>query len=152
VPEYQRLTLPSEAFDGATLKALCESSGELGCDEICSGKCQDCFVQEAFDRLSAYEDSGLSPEEVQGLAKAKTEGRLVVLPCKVGSDVYCIDNHGTKRNPKYEIYEYIIDSFTVGETLSFELFGDGIGDIYDIGKTVFLSREEAKKALEGGGE
>jgi len=36
------------------------------------------------DRLAAYEDSGLSPDEVQELAKAKADGRLVVLPVKVG--------------------------------------------------------------------
>lgn len=30
-------------------------------------------------KLAAYEDSGLSPEEVQELAKAKADGRLVVL-------------------------------------------------------------------------
>ena len=43
-------------------------------------------------KLAAYEDSGLSPEEVQELAKAKAEGRLVVLPCKVGDTVYAIVN------------------------------------------------------------
>jgi hypothetical protein len=37
---------------------------------------------EIFNRLAAYEDSGLSPEEVQALAKAKEERRLVELPCK----------------------------------------------------------------------
>ena len=31
------------------------------------------------DRLAAYEDSGLSPEEAQELAKAKADGRVVVL-------------------------------------------------------------------------
>lgn len=37
----------------------------------------------AIDRLAAYEDSGLSPEQVQELAKAKAEGRLVeVVRCK----------------------------------------------------------------------
>ena len=38
---------------------------------------------EAITRLAEYEDSGLSPEEVQELAKAKADGRLVVLPCKI---------------------------------------------------------------------
>ena len=37
----------------------------------------DDFVKNVFDRLAAYEDSGLSPEEVQELAKAKADGRLV---------------------------------------------------------------------------
>lgn len=39
---------------------------------------------EAITRLAEYEGSGLSPDEVQELAKAKADGRLVVLPCKVG--------------------------------------------------------------------
>lgn len=52
-----------------------------------------CYEGKAIDRLAAYEDSGLSPEEVQELkvsvkicedcwnhAQAKAEGRLVVLP------------------------------------------------------------------------
>ena len=34
-------------------------------------------IMDSFDRLAAYEDSGLSPEEVQELAKAKADGRLV---------------------------------------------------------------------------
>ena len=32
---------------------------------------------EAITRLAEYEDSGLSPEEAQELAKAKADGRLV---------------------------------------------------------------------------
>ena len=38
------------------------------------------------NRLAAYEDSGLSPEEVQKMARAKAEGRLVELPCKVDNE------------------------------------------------------------------
>lgn len=41
-------------------------------------------IENVIDRLAAYEDSGMSPEQVQEFAKAKAEGRLVVLPCKVG--------------------------------------------------------------------
>ena len=37
-------------------------------------------------KLAAYEDSQMTPEEVQSLAKAKAEGRLVVLPCKVDNE------------------------------------------------------------------
>ena len=42
-------------------------------------------------RLAAYEDTGLEPEEIRGMMtdwivwkQAEAEGRLVVLPCKVG--------------------------------------------------------------------
>lgn len=41
-------------------------------------------------KLSAYEDSGLSPERVAELAKAQEEGRLVELPCKPGEKIYTI--------------------------------------------------------------
>jgi len=50
------------------------------------------------DRLAAYEDSGLSPEEVQELAKAKAEGRLVMLPPPEESDY-----EGLKV--KYRVYK-----------------------------------------------
>lgn len=34
-------------------------------------------IMDSFNRLAEYEDSELSPEEVQELAKAKADGRLV---------------------------------------------------------------------------
>lgn len=62
---------------------------------------------ERLERLAAYEDTGLEPEEVvknylttvdiremggidhlRELAQAEQDGRLVVLPCKVGDTVY----------------------------------------------------------------
>lgn len=36
-------------------------------------------TRDAIDHLSAYEDTGLEPEEVAELAQAKADGRLVVL-------------------------------------------------------------------------
>jgi hypothetical protein len=33
-----------------------------------------------LDRLAAYEDTGLTPEEVQKIATAKAEGRLIIRP------------------------------------------------------------------------
>ena len=81
--ECKRLTTISEVTDSPTLKILCESCGESSCDEICcryqDNYCEGCPVQEAFARLAAYEDSGLTPEEVQEFAEAKAEGRLRVL-------------------------------------------------------------------------
>lgn len=71
--ECKRLTTISEITDNPTLKALCESCGESSCDEICcryqDDNCVGCPLQEAFSRLAAYEDSGLSPEEVQALQR-----------------------------------------------------------------------------------
>jgi len=58
-------------------------SGFVYCTQCCINQDEDCAEQDCFeailDRLAAYEDSGLSPEEVLELAKAKADGRLVVL-------------------------------------------------------------------------
>ena len=52
------------------------------------------FGRIALEQLAEYEDSGLSPEEVQELAQAKAEGRMVVLPCKVG--MWCMYQEKTE--------------------------------------------------------
>ena len=83
------------------------------------------YAGEAIDKLSEYET-------------AEEEGRLVVLPCKVGSTVYRIlytlafGEIGDKAEKHYFIRE-----------TSFEY-----GMIDDLNETVFLTREEAEKALE----
>lgn len=105
-------------------------------------------------RLAAYEDTGLTPEEVNDavvgarlmakakvvsvfgvaaerlleLAEAEKAGRVVVLPCKVGDTVYTL-----RRT--------FCGADFVGET---ELWWT---DIPQLGKTVFLTREEAEEAL-----
>jgi len=43
------------------------------------GEAEAGILMEISRRLAAYEDSGLSPEEVQDLAKAKADGRLKIL-------------------------------------------------------------------------
>ncbi len=47
----------------------------IGSTLICS------WEKEKEERLAAYEDSGLTPEETAELAQAKGTGRLVMLPC-----------------------------------------------------------------------
>ena len=42
-------------------------------------------IHAAAERLAAYEETRLEPEE---LAQAKKKGRLVVLPCDVGDKLY----------------------------------------------------------------
>ena len=106
-------------------------------------------------RLMQYEDTGLTPERCAEFARADSEGRyivmrdaeqegvarlrelaaaakagrLVVLPCKVGDTVYILRRTFDGAD-------------VVGET---KLWWD---DIPQLGKTVFLTREEAKRALE----
>ena len=91
-----------------------------------------------------FDDSNKLPsyeaiyERLRKYETAEEEGRLVVLPCKVGSTVYRIlytlafGEIGDKAEKHYFIRE-----------TSFEY-----GMIDDLNETVFLTREEAEKALE----
>ncbi len=102
-------------------------------------------------KLAAYEDSNLSPEEVQELAQAKAEGRLVVLPCKPGDTVYRIISYKCNAvcNKLNACNSFIYKGCKQAEFYvcpgTFQL-----NDMGWIGKTVFLTREEAEKALEVG--
>ena len=124
-------------------------------------------------RLAAYEDTGLEPEEIdmdheaaetlrqlcrgcdldrlEELVEADKGGRLVVLPCKIGDTVWIT---GSVRR----LYSEKVRTFFCGDPS----YSRGIADngvkmirttgcdipIHEFGKTVFLTREEADKALE----
>ena len=118
---------------------------------------------DAANRLAAYEDTGLEPEEIyevrfliaaqrdpQKLARlrelvlADQNGKLVVLPCKAGDHVW-VDGR-----------EAVVENFFGYETERYlhAQFYDNMQYIdipfTEIGKTVFLTREEAALAQEGG--
>lgn len=116
-------------------------------------------------RLAAYEDTGLEPEEITDfmkrwersveiaglckkggighlleLKKAEQDGRLLVLPCKVGDTVYAAET-----GPVIPLSVAYVGVYLEG--------ADG-GDweaLDNIGETVFLTREEAEAALAGKG-
>ena len=138
------------------------------------------YQADFVDRLAAYEDTGLTPEEVlpkdkadeialklmrladlerlcsydrlRELAEADKDGRCVVLPCKVGDTVWIV---GAVR----KLYSAKVRTFFCGHTSAVRGDDDG-GHIHmirttecdipmqEFGKTVFLSREEAEKALQ----
>ncbi len=142
-------------------------------EEPCYGsgcKINDCpFETAVCDRLAAYEDTGLTPEQcesakviieaafsddtskaerIRELLKADKDGRVVVLPCKVGQRVFALldtDKH---------ISECEVKQIGMGNEIGFiglEPIGArgreyGVA-INGFGKTVFLTREEAEKAL-----
>ena len=127
------------------------------------------YQADFVDRLAAYEDTGLTPEEVlpkdkadeialklmrladlenlcsydrlRELAEADKDGRVVVLPCKVGDTVY------------FALLGRIIEKQVfsiVSFSNSTRIYCGGTSEYFrpeDIGKTVFLTREEAEKAL-----
>ena len=132
----------------------------------------DCLVE----RLAAYEDTGLTPESVEALklsmmgkaiseikefdglpidrlrelAEADKDGRLVVPPCKVGDRLYEVS--GRKTISVYKVRAIRVELFGLfiewGIVEGFVWQSPtGIND-GEIGKTVFLTREEAEKALE----
>ena len=84
---------------------------------------------EAAIRLAAYEDA-LPLDRAQELAQAEKDGRLVVLPCKVGQVIW------TESPVKGMVY-----SFEAPDIAWIIESAD------QFGKTVFLTREEAEAAL-----
>ena len=116
--------------------------------------------------LRAYEDTGCEPEQIVKaknaleyaygnadriieLADADKDGRLVVLPCKVGDTVWA--NLDGMRHPRKCVVEFA----NIGSHVTTIVFStvDGLREQYGVnpssfGKTVFLTREEAEKALE----
>ena len=78
-------------------------------------------------------------DELIELAQAKAEGRLIVLPCKVGDTVYRLDG----------VYSWDIEHIEIyGDEIIFVDDSDNIFRLDDIGKTVFLTREEAERDYE----
>ena len=157
----------------------------LGTDHYmkCSGSCNvdmDCIDCPSFDclveRLAAYEDTGLDPEEVERskleieagcvkaiartygidinrlrkLAEADRDGRMVTLPCKVGDRLYEVTGRKTisvykVRAIRAELFGLFIEWDIVEGFVWQSLSGIKAGEI---GKTVFLTREEAEKVLQ----
>ena len=113
----------------------------------------------AVKRLGHYEDTGMEPEDLKkafnetailklaaqvlrttpdhlrDLLQAEQDGRLVVLPCKVGDTVYQID---AERVYESEVKWIIFDC------------NDIAFDERAIGVSIFLTREEAEAELKGG--
>lgn len=131
--------------------------------------CEDgsCSARKVWERLKAYEDTGLTPAEVHSmygewrammsvlnsigggytrlreLAEADKDGRLVVLPCKVGDKLYRVFD-GNISEHEVQNMKYFARQRRLGIDMT-PFFPDA-GRF--IGKTVFLTREEADKALE----
>ena len=97
----------------------------------------DDYMHKLLTRLAAYEDA-MTLERAQELAQAEMDGRLVVLPCKVGCTVYRVI---TPRDAAPVVTE--IEIKTLGQA------SDLIGRIGKKQLLVswYLTREEAAAAL-----
>ena len=81
---------------------------------------------------------------VQGLLQDEQAGRLVVLPCKVGDHVWA---DGREAIVVW-FFGYKTERYLHAQFLDNAEYTDI--PFYEIGKTVFLTREEAEAALKGG--
>ena len=97
------------------------------------------------DLMAQYRDIG-SIAHLRDLLQAEQDGRLVVLPCKVGATVY--------GHSKDEVFEYEAAVISLSAYNWYLRCQNHNSDFWvtdaDIGKTVFLTREEAEAALKGG--
>lgn len=122
------------------------------------------------DRLAAYEDTGLAPEEVlpkdkadeialklmrltdlesfcnytrlRELAEADKDGRLVVRPCNVGDVLYRASPSGVVvHRVANVVYRGITNRWYIDTIPNLPYASE------ELGKTTFLTREEAEKAL-----
>ena len=148
------------------------------CLEVGGNCAMNCKWEEAaWSRLAAYEDTRLTPEEIdmdheaaeqlrqlcQGcdldrmeeLAEADRAGRLMVSPRKVGDTVWVTRNPWTGKLLKKPLDAYVNGMKMYSHGLYVNLLFDtrkinGTRDyeINHIGKTVFLAHEEAEAALE----
>ena len=82
--------------------------------------------------------------EVERCEAFEDKSEWVHLPCKVGDAVYCFEPcFDTDHHPKLKVVEKeIVELKTIATVLGLNF------DINSIGKTVFLTREEAEKALD----
>ena len=128
-----------------------------------------------YERLKAYERTGMEPREIvrcskniddifkltqqidkkklahiSELANAENEGRLVVLPCKVGDTLYYFPRYYAKSGYDPEPVEVTeVNYFSGAIVVKCYMDPDSWIEIIpgDFGKTVFLTREEAEAAL-----
>lgn len=151
--EYERMT--KRDIDGRAVmdckKCKADWMGKYGKPMV---ECTALYCRNRLkDRLAAYEDTRLTPSDVHSLwgewdammsvlnsigggyerlrelAEADKAGRAVILPCKVGDAVWILQRR--------------LDGSCCVRATEFWW-----SDIPQVGKTVFLSSEEAEKALE----
>lgn len=163
----ERLTIPDVLVDEHTTRRT-----------MIDGEAVREHAMDFYWRLKAYEDTHMMPSDVTSmrmdmaiiaalfngvdvdrmkeLAEADKDGRLVVLPCKVGGTLWVTGRDNVPREMELEapdIRAVCTDEDNLCMSTcnrkpdgfcAYRLRNDGA----DIGKTVFLTREEAEEALE----
>ena len=123
----------------------------------------NCTQKEVWEKLKVYEDARLSPQacaearEIEEtlsscdysisrmveLMKADKDGRVIVLPAKKGDTLYAVTRFGVEKRVVKEIAApFFYNTYESGDRAALPTA------IRNFGKTVFLTREEAEKALQ----
>ena len=124
----------------------------------------NCTQKEVWERLKQFEDAVQTPEKaawakktiemafsddtseverLRELYKADKEGRVVVLPCKIGDKLYRVFAGEIVEHRGGSMKYFAIQKQWGIETYPFCPYVES-----SIGKTIFLTREEAEKALQ----
>lgn len=143
-----------------------------GQDKYCQRGCHDpggctkgCIVPRLYARLGAYEDTDLTPEEIdmdheaaeqlrqlcrdcdldrlEKLAEADKDGRLVVRPCNVGDTLFRVFAGEILEHKVSNMRYLAIQGRWDIDTTPFCSYVES-----SIGKTIFLTHEQAERALE----
>lgn len=99
---------------------------------------------------SAFADDTSKAERIRKLLAADGEGRVVVLPpCKYGDTLYCLENGKIYPKTITQIAFYLQDTLRTIIISAKNYRGETNGFLAsELGKTMFLSLEEAERALE----
>ena len=123
-------------------------------------------MKAVVDRLAAYEETGLTPEEVAALQasnqelkkealpilQAKVQDRLVILPCGLGETVYvnfAIRGDYLREKDKPYPCEVVFIGLSKEPFLHIQFKNGRVFPVKfcEVGKTVFTTREAAEAAL-----
>ena len=142
---------------------------ERACEECihywaCSRQCGEPMAQSSATGCECYETvkssmeyyvgtldgaKGKIPNRLRELAEADKDGRVVVLPCKVGETVYFVN---AKQILEFAVVGYAVDETGISWVHSEHV--DKIGNTNErtfspdrFGKNTFFTSEEAEKAL-----
>lgn len=152
----ERLTIPDVRVDEHTTRKT-----------IIDARAVREHAMDFYWRLKAYEDTDLTPEEVlsmkfewcammdalnsigggytrlRELAEADRDGRVVVRPCKVGDTLFRVFAREILEHKARNMRYLAIQGRWDIDTTPFCSYVES-----SIGKTIFLTREEAEAALE----
>jgi len=119
---FKAMSVMGCEIGGITRRSLCRHN-------CCDGENCVTWLEKQFAKLNEYEE-------------AKADGRLKILPAKPGDIIY---------RPEALQFCWVIANVEIYEDeIVFIDDSDNIFRPDDIGKTVFLTREEAEKALQEG--